>query len=106
MGSRACKKEADLIRGRLKTRNRYSSHITNRSIVYATGEYCAKLKKLRLNRIAGANRVSLSLTFVRKWTHIGETLRNLTLFYSWGANEEVAKLVETSFPRLRSLIED
>ena len=84
----------------------FSSNITNRSIVYATHEYCTKLKTLRLNCIGGANRVSVSLVSVSKSTHLGETLRNLTLVHLWGRNEEDVKLVETSFPHLRSLTED
>ena len=38
--------------------------------------------------------------------HLGETLRNFTLVYLWGGNEEVAKLAETLFLHLRSLTED
>ena len=33
----------------------FSLNITNRSIVYATGEYCTKLKTSRLNLIESAN---------------------------------------------------
>ena len=54
----------------------FSSNITNRSRVYATREYCTKLKTLRLNCIGGANRVYVSLAFTGKWSHLGETLRN------------------------------
>ena len=62
----------------------FSSSIWNRSIAYPTSEYCTKLNTLRLSRIGGVNRVSVSLALVGKWTHLGETLRNLTLVYLWG----------------------
>ena len=80
-----------------------SSNVTNRSPVYVTSNYCTQLRTLRLNRIGGANRVSVLLVSEGKWTHRGIKLRNLILVYLWGGNEEDAKLVETSFPRLRSL---
>ena len=59
----------------------FSSNVTNRSLVYATRECCTQLKILRLNRVGGANLVSISLASGVKWTHLGETLRNLKLVY-------------------------
>ena len=50
--------------------DRFCSNIINKSVVCATREYCTKLKTLRLNRIGGANRVSVSLALVGKWTHL------------------------------------
>ena len=48
----------------------FCSNIINNSVVCATREYCTKLKKLPLNRIGDANRVSVSLALVGKWTHL------------------------------------
>ena len=81
----------------------FSSNVTNLSLVYVTSEYCTQLKTLRLNRIRGANRVSVSLASEGKWVYRGGRLRNFTLIDLWCRNEEDTKLVETSFPHLPSL---
>ena len=39
----------------------FCSNIMNRSVFCAAPQYCTKLKTLRLNRIGGANRVSVSI---------------------------------------------